>query len=79
MARKKKETEDKTPEKKEPEWRTDLPERPGLYDCLVDGKRMTLQFKRCVFSGRKYWMHIDGSDVNPGAEVKWHDGKVFMD
>ena len=29
MARKKKESEDKTPEKKEPEWRTDPALRPG--------------------------------------------------
>lgn len=67
--------------KKEPEinWQTGLPERPGLYDCMVDGKRMTLQLKRCVFSGKRYWMNIDGSDVNPSSEVKWHDGRVFVD
>ena len=65
--------------KPEIEWQTGKPERPGLYDCLVDGKRTTLQFKRCMFSGKKYWMHIDGSDVDPNAEVLWHDGKVFLD
>ena len=78
MARKKKEPETKEPEQKEPEWQTGLPERPGLYDCLVDGQRTTLQFKRCIFSGRRYWIHIDGSDIPPNAEVKWHDGKVLL-
>lgn len=76
MARKKK----KEPEKKpEIEWRTDRPERPGLYDCEVNGERKTLQFKKCPFTGRTYWMYIGGQDVDPNAEVKWHEGKVFAD
>lgn len=83
MARKKKEeaAEEKKTAKKEDtiEWRTDEPEKPGLYDCLENGERKTLQFKRCIFTKRRYWMHIDGTDVDPNAEVKWHEGKVFED
>lgn len=71
MARKKKQPEI--------EWRTDRPERPGLYDCMVNGNRTTLQYKRCMFTKRSYWLYVDGSDVDPNAEVKWHEGKVFTD
>lgn len=84
MPRKKKaEATEAKPKKPEIEWRTDRPERPGLYDCIIskDGneQRATLQFKKCPFTGRKYWLYVDGSDVDPNAEVKWHDGKLFTD
>lgn len=83
MARKKKEeaAEEKKTAKKEDtiEWRTDRPEKPGLYDCTVNGERKTLQLKRCIFTKRIYWMYIDGTDVDPAAEVKWHEGSVFTE
>lgn len=82
MARKKKEEqpEAKTAKKEDAiEWRTDTPEKPGLYDCMENGERKTLQYKRCIFTKRSYWMHIDGTDVAPNAEVKWHEGKVFSE
>ncbi len=56
------------------EWRTDKPERPGLYDCKVDGKRCTLHFKKCILTGRSYFLYVDGSDVNPNAKIEWRDG-----
>ena len=55
------------------------PEKPGLYDCLVNGKRRTLQFKRCVITHRSYWLNIDGTDVDPNATILWRSGKVLLD
>lgn len=81
MARKKKENTvepKQRPTTQEIVWQSGQPEKPGLYDCMVNGRRATLQFKKCPFTGRKYWMYVDGSDVDPNAEVKWHDGKLFM-
>ena len=69
MARKKKEPEI--------EWKTGQPDRPGLYDCMVNGERKTLQLHRCIFSKKIYWMNIDGTDVDPNAEVLWRDGNPF--
>lgn len=66
-------------EQPEIEWRQDTPERPGLYDCRVNGERTTLQYKRCIFTKRSYWLYVDGSDVSLDAKVEWHEGKVFTD
>ena len=77
LTRKKAKAEEK-PKEPEVKWREGLPEAPGLYDCLVNGERKTLQLHRCIFSKRKYWMHLDGTDVESGAEIKWREGNVFL-
>lgn len=78
MARKKKQEEPKQePKKQETSWRTDRPERPTLYRCRVDGHETVLQFKKCPFSGRTYWLYVDGSDVDPNAKVEWTEGKAM--
>ena len=83
MARKKAETE-KEPEKKakpkQPQYKWDdgKPERAGLYNARVDGREIPLQFKVCQFTGRSYWMYVDGTDVNPNAKVEWRSGKVEL-
>lgn len=75
----------KEPEKKaatrkqQIEWRTDRPERPALYNARINGEEMPLQFKRCPFTGRSYWLFVDGSDVDPNAKVEWHAGKILKD
>ena len=80
MARKKKqEAAEAKPQEPEIEWQTGKPEKPGLYDCMVNGERKTLQLKKCYFTKRIYWMNIDGTDVDPNADVKWHEGNVFFE
>lgn len=84
MARKKKaeQTEPKQEVKTEPKqedktvWHEGKPERPALYACKVNGVRTVLQFKKCMFSGRTYWLHLDGSDVDPQAKVEWSSGRA---
>ena len=46
---------------------------------MVNGERRTLQLKKCYFTKRIYWMNIDGTDVDPNADVKWHEGNVFFE
>ena len=60
------------------EWRSDKPERQALYQCKVNGKEMVLHFKKCPFSGRSYWLYVDGSDVDPNAEVLWREGRADL-
>ena len=63
--------------KKKEEWLSGKPERPALYKCKVNGEETVLQFKKCVFSGRTYWLYTDGSDVDPNAEVLWKPGRTL--
>lgn len=63
----------------ETQWKTGTPEQPGLYKCLENGKETVLHFKRCIYTKRMYWLHVDGSDVNPNADIKWSMDKVFED
>ena len=65
---------------KEParEWRTDRPTKPGLYNCRIGSLETPLQFKRCQFSGRSYWLYVDGTDVDPNAAVEWRPGKIRL-
>lgn len=58
------------------EWHEERPERPALYNCRVNGKELPLQFKKCPFSGRTYWLYVDGTDVDPNAKVEWRHGKI---
>ena len=59
------------------EWHTGKPERPALYNARVNGKETVLQFRKCPFSGRTYWLYVDGSDVDPSALVEWREGRVL--
>ena len=58
------------------EWKEGKPERPALYNCRVDGKETVLQLRYCPISNRKYWLYVDGSDVNPSAHVEWREGRI---
>ena len=71
----------KAKQKTEPqyEWLTGKPERGGLYNARVEGREMPLQFKICPFTRRSYWLHVDGSDVDPNAKVEWRKGKIFLE
>ena len=58
-------------------WHTEVPNKPGLFKCKVNGEPKVLQFKKCPFTHRWYWLNIDGSDLDPNAKVVWTDGKIF--
>lgn len=77
------ETKAEAPEKKAKteapkKWNTGKPEKPGLYNARVDGQETVLQFKVCPFNNRSYWMYVDGTDVNPSANVEWREGKAKL-
>lgn len=57
-------------------WNNGKPERPALYNCKVNGKETVLQLRYCPISRKKYWLYVDGSDVDPNAEVLWREGKI---
>lgn len=61
---------------REEAWRTDKPERPGLYNCRIEGHEMPLHFKKCPFTGRTYWLYVDGTDPDPNKKIEWRPGKV---
>ena len=60
------------------EWHDGIPERPALYKARVNGKETVLQLRKCQMTGRKYWLYVDGSDVEPNAKVEWKEGRADL-
>ena len=60
------------------EWRDGIPERPALYKARDNGKETVLQLRKCQMTGRKYWLYVDGSDVDPNAKVEWKEGRADL-
>lgn len=52
--------------KKEITW----PKKRGLFECVVDGKRMALVHHFCENNGKHWWTTTSGHDV-VGCDIKW--------
>ena len=60
------------------DWRSDWPDRRGLYRCKVDGKETVLVHHRCDLNGRHWWSDTKGFDV-VGHRIEWRGGPLSAD
>ena len=51
------------------EWMTGFPDKPGWYDCKVNGVECRLCFRYCPSCGMYVWQNMDGIKVQ--SEVLW--------